>query len=73
MTHTFIWTQEKVDEFIYTAMLEGEDAEIFKEWVQKCSRVEMALKHNCSIATIDRRIRHFKDQYKEAAMYNPML
>lgn len=68
-----IWTDVMVEEFITTAMLKGEEIDILNDWINKTSRVEMALKYHCSVATIDRRIKRLKDQYKVAAMYNPLL
>lgn len=73
MSRQVIWTDTILDEYMREAVLSEFEIDVLKAHVRGVGRVEMAIRFNCSVSTIDRIIARLKRKYDVAALYNPLL
>lgn len=68
-----MWNQVFLDEFTRLAGLSDLEQDIIKGKMWGHSRIELSMKYNISIATLDRKIAKLKKKYDSVQPYSSIL
>lgn len=61
--HGIAWTKESVNEFFDKACLTDMEKNIIKARINEWSRIQMAMKYNISVSTVDKTISRVMKKY----------
>lgn len=60
------WTKRKYDRFLEVAILTDDEKSILEDRViRNMSRVQMSMRYNVSVATVDRTIKSLREKYDQ--------